>query len=65
MTSLPFGSAVNKNDDNAIAASITIIQDDMKANPLLTRAYRLYIPFERVQVYVEGVKGTGASRGLR
>lgn len=56
MTSLPFGSAVNKNADSAIAASIAIKQDDMKANPLFTRAYKLYIPFERLQVYVEEVK---------
>ena len=46
MTSPPFGSAVNKNDDSAIAASIAIKQDDMKANPLFTRAYKLYIPLQ-------------------
>lgn len=66
MASCPFGSAVNKNDDRAIAASIAIKQDDMKANPLFTRAYRLCIPFERVQGYVEveEVKGSGTPRGL-
>ena len=65
MTSCPFGSAVNKNDDSAIAANIAIKQDDMKANPLFTRAYKLCIPFERVRAYVEvqeEVRGTGAPR---
>jgi hypothetical protein len=57
MMSCPFGSAVNKSDEKAIAASIAIKQDDMKANPLFTRAYRLYIPFERARVYVVEVKG--------
>lgn len=59
MTSCPFGSAVNKNDDRAIAASIVIKQDDMKANPLFTRANKLYILLERVQAYVVGIKGSG------
>jgi hypothetical protein len=55
---------VNTNDDNAIATSIAIKQDDMKANPLFTRAYRLYIPFKRVQECVVEVKGSGTARDL-
>lgn len=62
MTSCPLGSAVNTKDDSAIAASIAIKQEDAKANPLFARAYRLYIPFERVQVCVAEVKGSGAAR---
>lgn len=44
--SCPFGSAVNKNEDKAIAANIAIKQDDVKANPLFSRVYKLCIPFE-------------------
>jgi hypothetical protein len=51
MVSCPFGSAVNRNEDSAMAASIAIKQDDMKAKPLFTRAYKLYIPFERVRTW--------------
>lgn len=64
MMSCPFVSAVNTNDDSAIAASNAIRQDDMKANPLFTRAYRLYISFERVQVCVVEVKGPSTARDL-
>ena len=52
------------NDDSAIAANVAIKQDDMKANPLFARAYRLCMPFERVQVCVAEVKGSGVARDL-
>lgn len=55
---------MNTNDDSAIAANIAIKQDDIKANPLFTRAYRLYILFERVLVCVVKVKGSDAARDL-
>ena len=58
---------MKRNDDRAIAASIAIKQDDMKANPLFTRAYKLYIPFERIEVYVVEevtVEVSGTPRGL-
>jgi hypothetical protein len=64
MTSCPFGLAVNTNDESVIAASIVIKQDDMNANPLFTRAYRLYILFERVQVCVVEVRGSSVTRDL-
>ena len=63
-TSCPFGSAVNEKEDRAIATSIAIKQDDMKADPLLTRAYRLCIPVERVQVDVVEEADVWAPRGL-
>ena len=55
---------MNKNEDNAIAANIAIRQDDVKANPLFTRAYKLCMCFERVQVYVVEVRGAGTARDL-
>src|SRR6266478_5741209 len=66
MTSFPLGSAVNKKDDNAIAASIAIKQVDMKANPLFTRAYKLCIPLQASSGRRGGRRGqgTGTSRGL-
>ena len=59
MMSCPLGSVVNKNEERAIATSIAIRQDDIKANPLFTRAYKLYIPFERVEMLVAVVKVKG------
>ena len=64
MTSWPFGSAVNKKDDSAIAASMAIKQDDMKANPLFTRAYRLCIPVQASSAYVVEVEDSGTPRDL-